>query len=106
MGLNPNTGPIQFFNLQGTIKPYITKGGTDQLRKINGISIAIVSMKNTDSMLTVHVKATDPVGRSDEDYGTVPIKGLTGADRQRPTEGNHQGKAPRHALDGRPWLHG
>jgi hypothetical protein len=44
---------------------------TDQLRKINGISLEIVSREVADGILTVHVRAKTPDGRTDEDFGSV-----------------------------------
>jgi len=59
--------------LQGKQVLYCRKDGTDQLRKINGISVQIVSQDMSDGLLTVHVKARDRDGREDEDLGAVPF---------------------------------
>jgi hypothetical protein len=42
-GLNPMTRPFEFMQLQGKLTLYAKKDAADQLRKINGIDIAIKS---------------------------------------------------------------
>ena len=76
--MNPVTQPIIFIEFQGKIVPYVTKDGTDQLRKINGISIEIVSIETRGGVLIVRAKATDKHGRSDEDFGAVSVGELRG----------------------------
>jgi len=78
LGLNPLTEPIQYVTLNGKLKLYAKKDATDQLRKINGISIEVVSRSVQGDLLTVHVRATDKTGRRDEDFGTVSVSGLRG----------------------------
>lgn len=78
-GMNPITQPIAFYNFQGKVVPYVKKDGTDQLRKINGISVEVVGYETTESgLLKVHVRAVDKTGRTDEDFGVVAVKGLVG----------------------------
>jgi hypothetical protein len=64
---------------------YARRDAADQLRKINGISVEIVSQKVDGDMLTVHVRARDKTGRSDEDFGVVSIAGLRGEARANAT---------------------
>jgi len=78
LGLNPLTQPLQYITLQGKLVLYARRDAADQLRKINGINIAVVGWTNHEGLLTVHVKATDRTGRQDEDYGAVTVAGLRG----------------------------
>jgi hypothetical protein len=71
LGLNPLTRPLEYITLQGKGVLYARRDCADQLRKLNGISIAIVSQDMSDDLLTVHVRATDKHGRADEDLGAV-----------------------------------
>ena len=71
MGLNPLTKPFEFITLNGKLQLYALRACADQLRKINGISLEIVSKETADDILTVHVRAKDNSGRTDEDLGAV-----------------------------------
>lgn len=71
LGLNALTQPLSYITLNGKLTLYATRACTDQLRKINGVSLEVVSRHINDDILTVHVKATTPDGRSDEDFGSV-----------------------------------
>jgi len=71
LGMNPHTQPFSYITLNGKLTLYPKRDAADQLRKIHGISITIVDREEKDGLLTVHVKATDSTGRSDEDLGTV-----------------------------------
>lgn len=73
VGLNPLTRPLEFIRLSGKETLYAKRDCADQLRKLNGISIRVVSAKDEDGMFVVHVKATDKSGREDEDYGIVAL---------------------------------
>lgn len=77
-GMNPLTRPIEYLTLQGKTVLYARKDATDQLRKINGISIVVVSRVVEDGIMIVHVRATDKDGRQDEDFGTVSVANLKG----------------------------
>ena len=74
LGLNPLTRPFDYLTLNGKLVLYARRDAADQLRKINGISVKIVSQRMHDGLLTVHVQATDKTGRTDEDLGVVPYK--------------------------------
>jgi hypothetical protein len=71
LGLNPLTKPLEYITLQGKLTLYARRDAADQLRKIHGISIEVVSEEAKDGLLTVHVRARDQSGRVDEDLGVV-----------------------------------
>jgi len=71
LGLNPLTQPFAYITLNGKLQLYALRACTDQLRKINAVSLAILSRDVADGILTMHVRATLPDGRSDEDLGAV-----------------------------------
>lgn len=73
IGLNPLTRPLEFLTLNGKLVLYAKRDAADQLRKINGVSIEILSQKISDGILTVHVRAKDRTGRTDEDLGVVQV---------------------------------
>ena len=73
LGLNPLTQPFEYITLNGKLRLYAKRDAADQLRKINGISIEIVSQEVSDGCLTVHVRAIDRNSRRDEDLGVVPF---------------------------------
>jgi hypothetical protein len=85
VGLNPLTRPLEYLTLNGKTVLYARRDAADQLRKINGISVEVVSQKADGDMLTVHVRARDKTGRSDEDFGVVSIAGLRGEARANAT---------------------
>ena len=45
------------------------------MRKINGISIEVISRVHDGDLFTVHVRAKDRDGRTDEDFGVVAFRG-------------------------------
>jgi hypothetical protein len=57
--------------LNNRLTLYARRDVTDQLCKIHGISITIVSEEVKDGLLIVHVRAVDKDGREDEDLGVV-----------------------------------
>jgi len=71
LGINALTQPLSYITLNGKLTLYATRACTDQLRKINGVSLEIVSRHIDEDILTVHVKARTPDGRIDEDMGAV-----------------------------------
>jgi hypothetical protein len=71
LGLNPLTKPFEFINLNGRLTLYALRTCTDQLRKINDVTLEIVSREIMGEILTVHVRAKLPSGRADEDMGSV-----------------------------------
>jgi len=76
LGINALTQPLSYITLNGKLTLYATRTCTDQLRKINGVSLEVVTRHVADDILTVHVKATTPDGRSDEDFGSVAFPSL------------------------------
>src|SRR5277367_5408963 len=73
LGMNPMTRPFEFIRLGGREVLYAKRDAADQLRKINSISIEVVSRVIEADMLTVHVRAKDGTGRVDEDFGVVSL---------------------------------
>src|ERR1700746_1319959 len=71
LGLNPRTKPFEYITLNGKLTLYALRACTDQLRKINNVTLEIVSRDVADDILTVHVRAKMPDGRTDEDLGAV-----------------------------------
>lgn len=71
LGLNPLTRPFEYINLGGKLLLYARRDCADQLRKINGVSLEIVSRAVEGDILRVHVRARLPDGRADEDFGAV-----------------------------------
>jgi hypothetical protein len=74
LGLNPLTQPFAYLMLSGKLVLYPKRDCADQLRKINGISVEIVSRDIDGGLLIVHARAKDKTERSDEDFGVVPFK--------------------------------
>jgi hypothetical protein len=71
MGLNPLTKPFDYINLNGKLTLYARKDATDQLRKINGVSIDDVDIVETEKQFIVKVKGHDRDGRADVEVGVV-----------------------------------
>jgi len=87
LGLNPLTKPFEFLSLEdkrsGKIKVvlYARKDATEQLRKINGVSIWKVEQKLDSDCWIVTAYARTADGREDIDEGVIYIKGLFGESR-------------------------
>lgn len=71
MGLNPLTKPFEYITLNGKLTLYARKDATDQLRKINNISVVDVNIVETDKQFIVKVKGQDQSGRLDMEVGVV-----------------------------------
>lgn len=78
IGLNPVTKPIQLMKFNGKETPYFTKDATEQLRKINRVSLSIKETKIVDDLYIVIVEATTPDGRTDSSTGAIVVSGLKG----------------------------
>lgn len=78
LNLNPLTRPFDYLTLNGKLTLYARKDCTEQLRRINNISIKITSKEVMDDAFVVSVEASTPDGRVDSDMGAVSIKGLSG----------------------------
>ena len=73
LGLNPLTRPFEYLTLNGKLVLYARRDCAEQLRKINGISIEIVSQDHVGDLFSVHVRAKNKDGRTDEDLGVVSL---------------------------------
>lgn len=73
LGLNPLTRPIRFLTLNGQMQLYFTRDGTDQLRRVNGITLHVVDKVAEGGVYAVTVRARDKHGREDEDIGAVVL---------------------------------
>lgn len=78
MGLNPYTRPFDYIRLNGKLTLYAKKDATDQLRKVNGISIDKIESKIVDDLCIVTATAKTKDGRTDESTGVVVIGNLRG----------------------------
>lgn len=78
VGLNPLTKPFEFMVLQGKTTLYARKDATEQLRRIHGISVTIISREVVNDIYVVTARATDKNGRSDESIGAVNFGSLKG----------------------------
>lgn len=107
MGLNPLTQPFSYITLNGKLTLYATRACADQLRKVNGVSLEIVSREVTDDILTVHVRAKLPDGRVDEDLGSVAFPATLKGEARANAELKGVTKAKRRAtlsICGLGWL--
>ena len=78
VGLNPLTKPFEYITLNGKLTLYAKRDATDQLRKINKVSITIKDVKTINDVYLVIAEAKDKDSRDDSSTGAVNIKGLTG----------------------------
>jgi hypothetical protein len=78
LGLNPLTKPFDFINLNGKLTLYAKKDAADQLRKINGVSIDDVDVRETDTQFVVKAKGHDVTGRADVEIGVVNKSDMRG----------------------------
>jgi hypothetical protein len=84
LGLNPLTRPFEFINLNGKLTMYARKDATDQLRRINHVSVDGLERKVDADTATVEARGSmvDPSApggiRRDSALGVVTIKGLSG----------------------------
>lgn len=75
LNLNPLTRPFQLIRFQGKEVLYATKDATEQLRKINKISITKIETKMLDEEIyLVTVTAQDTEGRQDSATAAINIK--------------------------------
>ncbi len=78
MNLNPLTKPFDYILLNGKLTLYATKNCTEQLRKLNGVSIETLDDKVVDDLYIVKAHARDKTGRTDTSTGAVNIGNLKG----------------------------
>lgn len=76
--LNPLTQPFQILVLQGRETLYATKTATEQLRKINGISVERIEQKIERDICITTVIVKDKNGRTDGATGAVNVTNLKG----------------------------
>jgi len=77
-GLNPFTRPFDYITLNGKLTLYAKKDATDQLRKVNGISIDKLEDRVVDDLYIVKAYARTKDGRTDAATGAVTIGHLKG----------------------------
>jgi hypothetical protein len=107
MGINPLTKPFEYITLNGKLQLYALRSCTDQLRKINGVSLEIISREVADDILTIHVRAKLPDGRCDEDLGAVAFPSTLKGENRANAELKAVTKAKRRAtlsICGLGWL--
>jgi hypothetical protein len=78
VGLNPLTKPFDYMTLNGKLTLYAKKDATDQLRKINNVSIDDVDIVENETQFLVKVKGHDSTGRTDVEIGVVNKKDMQG----------------------------
>lgn len=75
-GLTASTQPFNYIVLNNKLTLYAKKDCTEQLRKLHGVSIQIVSRERVEDIYIVTAKARDKNGREDESIGVVSVLGL------------------------------
>ena len=78
LSLNPVTKPFQIITFQGKTILYATKDATEQLRKLNGVSVVDLVQDMTNGLCVSKCKVQDSAGRYDMATGVVNISGLKG----------------------------
>lgn len=78
VGLNPLTRPFDYIQLNGKLTLYAKKDATDQLRKLQGVSIEDVEIQETPERFVVKVKGRDKTGRADVEIGVVNKNDMRG----------------------------
>jgi hypothetical protein len=78
LGLNSLTKPFEYIELNRKLVLYATRSCTDQLRKVNSVSITVKSRELIGSIYVVTANGKDSNGREDESTGAVNIEGLKG----------------------------
>lgn len=77
-GLDPAAQPFQYIVLNGKLTLYASKSCTDQLSRVHGIKVSIVSQATEANLRVVQVRAETKDGRATEEIGAVPVEGLKG----------------------------
>lgn len=79
LGLNPLTRPFEYIELNKKLTLYARKDATEQLRKINKVSlVGKPQFEFQDDVVIVSVSVEDATGRTDADIGVVSIANLRG----------------------------
>lgn len=81
LGLNWLTRPLDVLKAQdGTHKLYPNKTAADQLARLHAITFETLYRETMEGLYIVGMKGTLPNGRTLDDEGVVPIKGLQAKD--------------------------
>ena len=81
-GLNPRLKPFMWLRTKdGRLILYTPKTGSDQLRKVHGISITSLDTKLVGDCYSAKTTGCTQDGRTDFDEGTVNLRGLRGQER-------------------------
>ena len=80
LGLNPLTRPFEFIPLNGKLVCYATRACSEQLRKINAVSVLGLERRHISEMglFEVVARGRDKTGREDESSAVLSIGGLKG----------------------------
>lgn len=78
VGLNPLTKPFDYISLNGKLTLYAKKDATDQLRRINDVSIGKPDIQFQDDLIIVTVEGRTPNGRTDSDIGVLRKGSMNG----------------------------
>lgn len=78
VGLNSLTKPFDYITLSGKLTLYAKRDATDQLRKLNEVSITIPARELLGDVYVVTARAKDKNGREDESTGAVNVANLKG----------------------------
>lgn len=78
LGIDWTTQPFQILRLNGKERLYATKDATDQVRKVNGVSIYKLDKSIESGLCIFTAYAKDKSGKEDASSGAVPIEGLKG----------------------------
>ena len=73
LGLNPLTRPFEYLELDHKLVLYARRDCTDQIRKNQSVSTAIVGREIVDDIYVVTTEASTPDGRKDTSIGAVPL---------------------------------
>jgi hypothetical protein len=80
LGLNPLTQPFSYLTLNNKLVLYAKRDCTDQLRKINGISIVRIEREQVGDVYSVTAYARTANGREDSSIGAVFVGTKKGED--------------------------
>lgn len=77
-GLDPSAKPFDKLKLNGKEILYANATATQQLCKIHQLTTQVVSRETVEGVYVVCIRVSSPDGRSSDNMGAVPIKGLAG----------------------------
>lgn len=73
LALNPLTRPFEYLELNGKLVLYARRDCTDQIRRTQQVSTAILGREIVDDIYVVTTEASTPDGRKDTSIGAVPL---------------------------------